>query len=270
MTLGLYFDKSGPNDEIPAVTVAGVISTSERWTEFSKKWEEALYEFDDLPFFHMSEYESGIGPYKDWNERGVKRERFGRLLDIIEEHVMATVGASVSLADCAASFSDRPLGPAYTLTASHCMNMIPQYRYLHEQRDEEVIYTFEAGDWGYGKLRGIYDEMYDEPWRHKFNRLGSRLKKEHKESPPLQAADILAYEGWKLWAREHGGDHRPTRYPWARLSKSIANEWATLTPMSVKELWERTGSGPMPPSFTSLGAAIGRIPTAPLTLPTWG
>ena len=65
MTLGLYFDKSGPNNEIPAVTVAGVISTAERWDEFSKKWQEALHEFDGLPFFHMSEYESEIGLYED-------------------------------------------------------------------------------------------------------------------------------------------------------------------------------------------------------------
>ena len=183
---------------------------------------------------------------------------------------MATVGASVSLADCAASFSDRPVGPAHTLTASHCMNMIPQYRYLHEHPGEEVIYTFEAGDWGCGKLQGIYDQMYGEPWRRDFNRLGGRLEVKCKQFPALQAADILAYEGWKQWAREHGGDPRPTRYPWARLSKSILGEWATLKPMTVKEPWERSGSGPMPPLIAAQGEAIGRIPGAPLTLPTWG
>ena len=183
MMLHLYFDKAGPNDEIPAVTVAGVISTPERWVEFGKKWEEALHEFGELPFFHMSEYESGIGAYEDWNERGVKKERFSRLLDIIEEHVMATVGASVSLADCEASFPDPLMGPAYTLTASHCMNMIPQYRYLHEHLDEEVTYIFEAGDWGYGKLEGIYNDMHNTPWRRDFNRLSGRLRVEDKKSP---------------------------------------------------------------------------------------
>ena len=270
MALHLYFDKAGPNDVIPAVTVAGVISTPEKWIEFSKKWEEALREFDELPFFHMSEYESGKKQYKDWNARGVKKERLNRLLDIIEEHVMATVGASVSLADCAASFDDPSVEVAYGLTALHCSNMIPQYRYLHEHPGEQVIYIFEAGDRGYGKLRDGYDQIYDEPWRRVFNRLSSRLKVDGKNSAPLQAADILAYEGWKQWAREYGGEPRPTRYPWARLSQSIPGEWATLRPMSGKELWEQSEFGHLPPLIVAPVLDIVQPPTAPLTTPTWG
>ncbi len=270
MMLHLYFDKSGPNDAIPAVTVAGVISTPEKWVEFSKKWEEALHDFGELPYFHMSEYESGFGQYKDWNERGVKKERLSRLLDIIEEHVMATVGASVSLADCVASFGDPPVEVAYGVTALHCSNMIPQYGYLHEHPGEQVTYIFEEGDLGYGKLRNGYDQIYDEPWRREFNRLSDRLKVEGKNSPPLQAADILAYEGWKQWAREHGGDRRPTRYPWARLSKSIPGEWATLMPMSFKDLWQQSGFRQIPPILAAVDAAFLPQPTAPLTTPTWG
>ncbi len=270
MMLHLYFDKAGPNDDIPAVTVAGVISTPEKWVEFGKKWEEALHEFDELPFFHMSEYESGIGRYKDWNERGVKKERFSRLLDIIEEHVMATVGASVSLADCADSFGDPPVATAYGLTALHCSNMIPQYRHLREHPGEQVTYTFEAGDRGYGKLRDGYDLIYEEPWRRAFNRLSGRLKVEDKNSPPLQAADILAYEGWKQWVRKHGGDGRPTRYPWKRLSQTITNEWATLRPMSFKDLLQQSGFGQIPPILAAVDATFVPQPTAVLTTPTWG
>ena len=108
MTVGVYMDKSGPGSELPAVTVAGVISTSEKWDAFNAEWFKALHDFDDLPHFHMSEYDSGIGLYEDWQARGVKRERLGRLLDIIERYLLAVIGASVSLTDCNAHFGDPP------------------------------------------------------------------------------------------------------------------------------------------------------------------
>lgn len=165
MTLGIYLDKSGPSPVIPAVTVAGVIAKADEWDAFTKEWMEALADFENLPFFHMVDYESGHGPYADWNERGVKQERLGRLLTIIEKHVLALFGASVALEDCAAIHPNAPIEPAYTFTASHCFNMLPQFRYVQDHPEEQVLYVFEAGDQGHGRLQRVYQDIYDEPWR---------------------------------------------------------------------------------------------------------
>lgn len=267
VTFGVYMDKSGPDDAIPAVTVAGVISTVERWDAFNEEWAEALHDFDELPFFHMSEYESGIGLYEDWQARGVKKERLGRLLGIIEKHVLGTVGASISLADCKAYFGDDPVQTAYGLTATHCFMLLPPFRYVARRPAERIVYTFEQGDQGYGKLEAQYDDMYATPWRREYNRLAGKLVVGRKDFPPLQAADILAYEGWKQWAREHGGETRPTRYPFERLSRSVPSEWATLAPMPLRDLKVPPGA----PSIEVLEPDLARVvmPTAQLPK-AWG
>lgn len=268
MTLGVYMDKSGPNTAIPAVTVAGVISTVEQWDAFNSEWARALHDFDELPYFHMSEYESGIGLYENWQARGVKKERLRRLLGIIEKHVLAIVGASVSIDDCASFFSDPPIATAYGITATHCFMLLPQLRYVMERPTERIVYTFEAGDQGYGKLQKQYDEMYAREWRREYNRLDGKLVVQRKTSPPLQAADILAFEGWKQWAREYGGETRPTRYPFARLSKSIPSQWATLRPIQLKDLRAPFGGR----SVESISPLLGRMvmPTAQLPPGAWG
>ena len=270
MTLGVYMDKSGPGPAIPAVTVAGVIATTESWDAFNEEWREALHEFEELPYFHMSEYESGIGLYKDWQARGVKRERLARLLDIIERHVLAIVGASVSLADCESFFEAPAIQSAIGITATHCFMLLPKLRYVEQRPSERIVYTFEVGDHGYGKLEKQYDEMYASPPRREYNRLDGKMVSERKGLPALQAADILAFEGWKQWAREHGGDERPTRYPFERLSKSVRSEWATLKPTRLSDVW--LPSPPLPEALNSLRQQMNDwiLPTAPLPPGTWG
>lgn len=268
MTLGVYMDKSGPNTAIPAVTVAGVISTMERWDAFNSEWAQALHDFEDLPYFHMSEYESGIGLYQNWQARGVKKERLRRLLGIIETHVLAIVGASVSIDDCTSFFSDPPIETAYGITATHCFMLLPQFRYVMERPTERIVYTFERGDQGYGKLQKQYDDMCARDWRREYNRLDGKLLVGRKDSAALQAADIVAFEGWKQWAREHGGETRPTRYPFERLAQSVPNQWATLVPMPLKDLRAPFGG----PSVESISPLIARLvtPTAQLPPGMWG
>lgn len=249
VTLGVYMDRSGPNADIPAVTVAGVISTVEGWDAFNEEWFAALQDFENLPHFHMTDFESGTGFYENWQARGVRKERLRRLLAIIERHVLAVVGATVSIADCKSYFQDPPLQTALGITATHCFMLLPQFRYVAERPTERIVYTFEAGDEGYGKLQAQYDDMYANDLRRAYNRLSGKLEVERKDFPPLQAADIFAFEGWKQWAREHGGDSRSTRYPFGRLSESIPSQWATLKPTHVGDILP---SGPHSPPLEAL------------------
>lgn len=288
MTLGLYFDKSGPTDEIPAITVAGVISTAEGWTSLAAEWEHALSTFDrtekgevvsGLPHFHMTDYDSGRGWYEHWQAHGVKRERFARLLDIIEKHVLGVVCVSVSVEDCEGWSLDPPVEVGFNLAGSHCMNVIPQFRYLVEHPSEQVLYVFEDGDSGFGRLEAVYDPMLKTPWRREYNRIGGKLVTDYKQFPPLQVADILAFEGWKQWAREFGGETLGTRYPYKRLTKSIPGEWKTLRAMLPSEsayLMAQARGIPVTreearsnPLLAALDRQIGPIPTAPLS-EIWG
>lgn len=289
MTLGLYFDKSGPTDGIPAVTVAGAISTIEEWSALTVEWNHALAEFDrvegglvvaGLPYFHMTDYDSGKGWYEPWQAQGVKKERFDRLLTIIEKHVMGVICVSVSVADCTGWSPDPPVEVGFGLAGSYCMNAIPQFRYLVEHPDESVVYVFEGGDAGYGKLEATYDQMLKTPWRREYNRIGGKLVTDAKALPPLQVADILAFEGWKQWSRESGGETLPTRFPYTRLTGSLAGEWKTLRPMLPSESAYLTAESlgiaatredaRNHPLLGALDSVVGPIPTAPLTIPIWG
>ena len=59
-----------------------------------------MYDFERLPYFHMSEFETGKGVYKDWQGRGVKKPRFDRLLKILEKYIAGSIGASITLDLC--------------------------------------------------------------------------------------------------------------------------------------------------------------------------
>lgn len=122
--------------------------------------------------------------------------------------------------------------------------------------------------------------MLEAPWRREYNRIGGKLVTDAKKFPPLQVADIFAFEGWKQWAREFGGETRSTRYPYDRLRHSIPGEWKTLQAMLPSEsaflmaqmrgfaaTREEARSQPL---LATLDSTIGPIPTAPLTAPSWG
>jgi hypothetical protein len=271
VTLGLYFDKSGPTNEIPAVTVAGAISTADKWIALTAEWDQALHDFEELPYFHMTDYDSGRGFYEDWQARGVKRERLGRLLEIVEKYVLGTISVSVAVADLG-RYGAPPVQSGMGLAAGHCMNMIPQFGYLIDHPEEDVLYVFEIGDDGFGKLETVYDHMWQEPWRREHNRLAGKLSTHEKKLPPLQVADLLAFEGWKHWAREFGGESLPERYPYLRLRESLASQWITLHPMLRLDLLKQAGvTHPVVVETASLHDFVfGPVPTAPLVLPRWG
>src|SRR5438105_14027738 len=93
--------------------------------------------------------------------------------------------------------------------------------------------------------------MYANPFQREFNRLGARLEMGRKDLPVLQAADIVAFEGWKQWARIYGDEKRPTRRSFSILHESIPAEWATLRPIALTELLRQNGVGPVAESLLS-------------------
>lgn len=273
VTIGIYLDKAGPDDRIQAVTVAGVIMDSEQVPLFTQEWDEALYDFEELPFFHMSEYESDIGLYADWLDRGVKAERLGRLIGIMEKYVMATVGVSVSLDDATYHYGSKDIVTGLGVCATHLFTMVPQWAHLQRNPTERVVYTFEDGDEGRGKLIEAYDKMYANPSQRAFNRLGGKLETGRKDHPALQAADIVAFEGWKQWSRVYGEEKRATRKSFTILKEAIPNEWATLQSIPLTDLLIQSGLGAVVEAMREQAAGqpmqVQLVLSAPLTLPSW-
>jgi len=55
-----YFDASGSPDDIAAVSVAGLISTAEKWVSFTDEWEQCLEAFD-VSSLHMKHFAHSRG-----------------------------------------------------------------------------------------------------------------------------------------------------------------------------------------------------------------
>jgi len=60
-----YFDESGTHDDSSIVVVAGVVSSTQQWLKFDRKWRNAL-DAENLSTFHMTDFENRQGQFKDW------------------------------------------------------------------------------------------------------------------------------------------------------------------------------------------------------------
>ena len=67
IVLGAYVDASDENPDIPVAAVAGVLGTTERWTEFEASWIPFLSEHG-LARFRTSQYWARTGQFERWED----------------------------------------------------------------------------------------------------------------------------------------------------------------------------------------------------------
>src|ERR1700722_12970222 len=105
MVLLGYFDESGTHAGSRAVSVAGYLSTADRWLDFEKEWKQALNEYGLCPgYFHMTDFVARKGIYADWTD-DERRDRLANLIDITNRHTLASVGFALPLRDYYSNFS---------------------------------------------------------------------------------------------------------------------------------------------------------------------
>lgn len=190
-----YFDESGTGHPARAMSVAGYISTHERWERFERAWADALRAYA-INFFHMSPFMAG--PPREQFSRWPLRKRWPRLqrlVSLINRHVLVSVGVVVLRADYDAVFvtqQERRRDGLYKLIAMHCMYTVVQWLREIGQRGE-VSYVFESGARGAGALQRAFVEAQRVPaFRDKY-RLGTFAFDDKRRIAALQAADIVAW-----------------------------------------------------------------------------
>ncbi len=267
MNIYAYFDESGTHKGSPAFSVGGFLARADEWAAFTVAWEDALAEWG-LPFFHMADFENRRPGY-DWPD-DVRRERISKLLGLIERHTLGSVGTVLPVAEYDVVFpKDEPpeepntqqfvpgiwtpwsqepgepepevslrpgdcrrkSGGPYGLAAIATMFQVAEIvRPL--RGDPHVAYVFEQGAVGAGQIHKVFDDMYRHDGTRVSNRLLSIAFKDKAEFPPLQAADLLAYELSKHLPRQLGIETRPTRYT----LKQLANERASWGWMNIEAM----------------------------------
>jgi hypothetical protein len=166
-----------------------------------------------LDFFHMTDFESFKGPYKNWT-----RTRHEAVIKRIVRDINGTasyfVGFSVlldhydALAPEAKSFVGG--GSPYRFGAEWCMGSVAKW--LEEQGvAESVDYIFESGDKHQFPLREAVLVVSQSPTAIETLRIHSLNFEAKKKTLALQAADVLAFETSKQTLRNIGAESRPVR-----------------------------------------------------------
>ena len=179
LMLWAYFDESGihaPDGSLTKLTVGGMIASFESWERLSSRWSRALAAMD-LPYFHMAHFQARKPPYSNWTEEE-RRDRLNTLLEIIGEPDRHGYG-----------FTNIARGGDTT-------------RSLYERCAHDLLLKFGT----------MYDDEFAVVFAHhpEFGRhiellnrmvehgMGKQIRScsiaKPKDIPPLQAADIIAYE----------------------------------------------------------------------------
>lgn len=205
-----YFDDSGHPSDSVAMSVGGVIAKASSWEKFEVKWSKRLRRAKKSAF-HATDYECRRGEFTDWDND--KRISFIHdLAAIVKNTVACGVTSSVVMADWFAVMPAKfersefvAKKGAYLLLFQLCIESLVKHAGI--PRTETVSCVFDENQFVRGALAEHYSSLKRDLGLE--DKLGSLTFGNGKKFLPLQAADMMAYEGFKHTKNQiaEGGSH---------------------------------------------------------------
>ena len=199
--LTCYFDGSGSKGGTKAYSVAGYVSTVDRWITFNEKW-AALLKRHDLPYFHMKEFAPSVKHFKDWKGKEAKRGAFlEQLVNITRRYVLHSFSVTLRLDLYEVANEFYPLKKKRVvpllLTGGGCISKALYWRRNKKRTKEPIAFYFEKdeNDWGILK-QWANDHGYP---CESAPKIPDPSKPLDFPLTPLQAADFVAWEQRKLY-----------------------------------------------------------------------
>lgn len=201
-TLVAYFDESGHIDTPGFFAIGALVAPAKAWEPFSAAWRCALQE-TGAPFLHMRQFAHARGPYKGWTEER-RRSLLAACVSAIKTSRATAVGAVLSVDDFNAlpepgrSGLEDPYFCCFQETVRGAA-----INALHEPADMKVEMVFSAQNEHAGKAALLHKSLLKTS--DVTERIGALRFASMEDDPPLQAADLLAYElrhHYELGARE--------------------------------------------------------------------
>ncbi|MCH8041010.1 MAG: DUF3800 domain-containing protein [Nitrospinae bacterium] len=194
MALTSYLDDSGKYEDpgCKICCVGGCVSPEDAWKEFNTEWKAVLDQYG-VPYLHMKEYAHSSGEnFGSWKDDEEKRRTFlSALMDIIERKVMCVVGATVPI-------------QAFDMLTPDQKRMVLDPFFMCTQ---EAFHGSSAAGWAWRqkiKVRFSNDSENSQRIKRCFDyiktnsQIGEALEdfdmQDMRDNPPLQAADLVAYE----------------------------------------------------------------------------
>jgi hypothetical protein len=211
--LTVYGDASGSAPDRPIIVIGGFVSTVEQWASFNEHWGRVLAS-GPVEVYHSTDLEGfpPRGEFQGWKAKRI--EKFRTLAyKTLREYVAVGVSTALVKADYEALkirwHKIRQGKPAnhYYFCVNDFVAMVSQWAIAHGYTSNPINYVLERGDPGKGEVQQMFLELSQDPayeYRHLIGTVSFLPKRcptdpeRHKRLRPLQAADIWAYEGYRM------------------------------------------------------------------------
>ncbi len=217
-SLAVYFDESGTEAASDVVVVAGWIATTVQWQRFSGEWSKILKAARlDPPVFHATDYEA----MRDWKPEKKVRVR-QRLITSIHKRVR---GHSIAVVVKSPYDAIAPEGlhPDISVGVFAVLEAVKKVGDWLARREvtHDVAYFFENRSENRGEVESVMKHVENSPRLRETFRYAT-WGWVPKDSPPAQAADMLAYEVWKECINGLRGP-TPRRFPMRRSLQALTH-----------------------------------------------
>ena len=233
--LKTFLDETGVHDDAEMVAVAGYVSRPKCWRDWTTDWNQRKRNVPagrrPIKVFHATD----CANYRDEFEGWTKEERdpyVAQLLPTMPAHELAGIVIGVNLHDLAAAVNAYPellemFGTPYTACLQWAISIIVDIA-TTRGKGERMVFVHEVNAYKGEALKAFdYIQKYLNP-RGIPMTMGFGSKTDY---PPLQAADILAYEGGKFLKNPNG---------------KLRRAWTALDPTKVRIIARRYARDNMP------------------------
>jgi hypothetical protein len=190
----VYIDESGIHDGSPVLTVGAYLARPKVWRNWTKKWNAAKR---PIKVYHAADAANLEGEFEDWSKEQVG-QLAAKLLPIIANDELAGMVIGINLDQFRDAVVGQPrlsvlLGNPYTSCFHWLVTTIIQISNEYNSK-EKIAFIHETNSYKGDALSAF-------SWIKENKNLDGRLISltfgSKDDYPPLQAADILAYEGNK-------------------------------------------------------------------------
>jgi hypothetical protein len=207
-----FLDETGVHEDAEMVAVGGYISRPKHWRAWTKDWNVHKRKVPSgrkpIKVFHSTDCANYRREFEGWTQED-RDPYVAQLLPVIPSHELAGIVIGVNLVDLTAAMKAHPellemFGTPYTACFQWAISIIMDFA-TQRGRRERMAFVHEVNDYKGECFKAFeYVKTYLNP-----RAIPMTLAFGSKEDyPPLQAADILAYEGGKFLKNKTGKPRR--------------------------------------------------------------
>src|SRR5260221_10138362 len=196
-----YFDDSGTHANSAVTLIAGLVASAVTWARIEGAWKQHL-SVTGVSHFHAVDCENGSRKFSSVS-RPLRDSLSYGLSEAICSHqrAMVLLGSAVKTDDWEVAapkeITNRFVDPYYFCFEA-CLQQISNWSVRHADGEIVTIVFAQRGQYD-SRLIELH-ELYSKSSALPNNRLGSLSFSSPKDSIPLQAADLIAYETYRYAA----------------------------------------------------------------------